>query len=83
MHRTGASYPQNCMMEAARYAISELHSGKFPDPDDFQCWKTNVRTEVCSCSGCPTVAVSWIKEVEMAKSVDDLMTSQVNRRTTF
>ena len=32
MHRTGASYPQNCIMEAARYAISELHSAKIPRP---------------------------------------------------
>ena len=34
------------------------------------------KTEVCSCSGCPTVAMLWIKEVEVAKSVDKLMTSQ-------
>ena len=35
-----------------------------------------LKTEVCSCSGCLTVAMLWIKEVEVAKSVDDVMTSQ-------
>ena len=49
---------------------------KIPDSSDFQCWKTNFKTEVRSNSGCPTIAMLWIKEVEVAKSVDDLMTSQ-------
>ena len=26
-----------------------------------QCWKTNFKTEVCSCSGCPTGAMLWVK----------------------
>ena len=42
----------------------------------FQCWKTNFKTEICSCSGCLTLAMLWIKETEVAKSGDDLMTSQ-------
>ena len=42
----------------------------------FQCRKTKFKTEVCSCSGCLTVAMLWVKEVDVAKSVDDLMTSQ-------
>ena len=41
-----------------------------------QCWKTNFKTVVCSCSGFPTDAMSWINEVEIVESVDDLMTSQ-------
>ena len=32
MHRTGRTYSQNCLMEVPRYAISELHFGKFADP---------------------------------------------------
>ena len=64
------------MMENLGNQISDLHFGKFPDSSDFQCWKTNFRTEVCSNSGCPTIAMLWIKEMEIAKSVDDLMTSQ-------
>ena len=50
--------------------------GKFLDIAGVQCWKTNFKTEKCSCSGCPTHAMLWIKEVEGGKSVDDLMTSQ-------
>ena len=48
----------------------------FPDSTDVQCSKVNFKTEVCSNSRCPTIAMLWIKEVEVAKSVDDLMTSQ-------
>ena len=55
-----------------RNQISDLHFDKFLDTSDFQCWKTNFKTEVCSCSGCPTIAMLWIKEVEVAKSVDDI-----------
>ena len=38
-------------------------------------WKTNLETEVWSGSGHPSEAMCWIKEVEMATSVDDLITS--------
>ena len=41
--------------------------------------KTNLQTDVCSCSGCLTRAMLWIKEVEVGKAVDDLMTSQLIR----
>ena len=49
----------------------------------FQCWKVNFKTEVCSNSRCPTIAMLWIKEVEVAKSVDDLMTSHSIERRDF
>ena len=62
------------MMKNPRNQISELHFDKFPDLVDSQCWKTNFKTEVCSFSGCPAVAVLCIKEVDVAKPVDDLMT---------
>ena len=64
------------MMENQRNSISDLHFGKFPDSLDFQCRKVNFKTEVCSDSVWPTVTMLWNKEVEIAKSVDDLMTSQ-------
>ena len=63
-------------MEASRYAFSELHFGKFPDPDDFQCWRVNFKTEVCVNTSLPQLTMSWINEVEMARSTDDLLTSQ-------
>ena len=62
---------------------SDLGPALFPDTSNFQCWKTNFKTEVCSCSGCPTIALLWIKEVEVAKSVDDLMTSQSSEGRDF
>ena len=61
------------MMENPRNQISELHFDKTPDSTDFLCSKINEKTEVCSCSGCPTVAMLRIKEVEVAKTVDDFL----------
>ena len=76
MHRTGETDSQNCMMEAPKHAFSELHFGKFPDPDDCQCWRVNFKTEVCVSTPFPQLTMSWINEVEMAKSIDDLLMSQ-------
>ena len=39
------------------------------------CWKIRFQTEVCTCSQFPTEAMQWIKEVELADSVDDLRSS--------
>ena len=64
------------MMENPRNQILDLHFDKFPDTSDFQYLHINFKTEVCSCSGCRTVSMLWIKEQEVAKSVDDLMTLQ-------
>ena len=48
---------------------------------DFQSWKVNFRTEVCSKSADPHLTMYWIKEVEIAKSIGDLMISQsITRR---
>ena len=52
--------------------MSDLHSDKFPNPATFACWKKRFKTEVCTCSQFPTEGVLWIKEVELADSVDDL-----------
>ena len=42
----------------------------------FQSWKVNFKTEVCSKSADLHLTMLWIKEVEIAKSIDDLLTSQ-------
>ena len=39
-------------------------------------WKFKFKTEVCSKSADPHLTMHWIKEVEIAKLIDDLMTSQ-------
>ena len=58
-----------------RLQISDLHFDKFPTPATFSCWKIRFKTEVCTCSQFPTEAMQWIKEVELADSVDDLRSS--------
>ena len=65
---------QNGMINYPGYQIPEMHLGKFPDPTEFQSWKVNFRTEVCSKAKDPRLAMQWIKEIETAKSIDDLMT---------
>ena len=43
---------------------------------EFHSWKRNFRTEVCMRTAEPQVTMLWIKEVEMAKSIDELMKSR-------
>ena len=43
---------------------------------EFQSWKVNFRTEVCLRTAYLQITVLWIKEVEIAKSIDELMTSR-------
>ena len=63
-------------MEYPRFPFSEMHLGKFPDSMEVQSWKVNFNTEVCSKAADPCLTMRWIKEVEIEKSVDELMTSQ-------
>ena len=59
-------------MTIPSHLSSEMHLGKFPDHTEFQSWIANFRTEVCSKAKNPTRALQWIKEIETAKSLDDL-----------
>ena len=43
---------------------------------EFQSWKDNCKTAVCSKSAVPHTTVHQIREVEKAKSIDELMTSR-------
>ena len=71
-------------MEYTRFLISEMHLGKFPDSMEFQSWKVNFKTEVCSKTADPHLAMNWIKEVEIEKSIDELTTSRsLLERTDF
>ena len=76
LYQVGGTYSQNGVMDHPRYPISELHLGKFPDSLEFPGWKVNFKTEVCASAVFPQVTMRWIKEVEIAKSIDDLLTSQ-------
>ena len=50
-----------------------MRLGKIPDHTEFHSWIVNFRTVVCSKAKNPTLAVQWIKEIEAAKSLDDLI----------
>ena len=63
-------HSQRFLVDYQRPQISELHFDKFPAPSTFSCWKIRFKTEVCNCSGSPSEAMLWIKEVEI---VDKLM----------
>ena len=53
---------------------SEMHLGRFPDHTEFKSWIVKFRTEVCSKAKTPTRALQWLREIEAAKSLDDLIT---------
>ena len=76
LRHTGGTYSHNGMIDYTRFPISELHLGQFPDSMEFQCWNVNFKTEVCSKTADHHLTMHWIKEVETAKSIDELMTSR-------
>ena len=67
LNHTGGTYSHGGMIDFTRFPISELHLGEFPDSVEFQSWKVNVKTEVCSKTADPHLTTHWIKEVSMAK----------------
>ena len=81
---TGGTYSHGGMMEYPRFPISKLHLAKFPDSMEFESWKVNFQTEVCAKTANPQITMSWITEVEKAKSIDESSTSQsIFGRTDF
>ena len=71
-------------MDYPRFPISEMHLGIFPDSMAFQSWKVKFKTEVCANSVFPHLTMHWNKEVEIAKSIDELVTSRsILERTDF
>ena len=63
-------------MDYPRHAISELHLGKFTDSFELQSLNVNFKTGICANSVLPQVTMHWVKELEIAKRIDDLVTSQ-------
>ena len=72
---SGGDSSKNYGADQQRLQISDLHFDKFPTPATFSCWKIRFKTEVCTCSQFSTEAMQWIKEVELADSVDELRSS--------
>ena len=73
-HATGIGTCTQSGMTIPSYPSSEMHLGKFPDHKEFQSRIVNFRTEVCSKAKNPMLALQWIKEIEVAKSLHDLFT---------
>ena len=72
----GGTCSHNGMMDYPKIPIAELNLGKFPDSMEFRSWNINFRTEVCLRTADPQITMLWINEVEIAKSVHELMTSR-------
>ena len=69
------------MEQTNKDCSSELHFYKFLTPTTFAGWKIRFKTVARTCSQFPAEAMQWIKEVEMADSVDDLKSSRSIRGT--
>ena len=80
-HHAGGTCSHGGMIDYTRFPISELHLGKFPDSLGFQSWKVNFKTEESANSAFSLIR---IKEVEIAKSIDELVTPrQIAERRDF
>ena len=80
---TGGTFSYSGRMDYPRIPIAEMHLGKCLDSMEFQSWKLNFRNEVCMRTAEPQITMHWIKEVEIAKSIDELMTSRPVVRRDF
>ena len=68
------TYSHSGLIVYPRFPISELQIS----------WKVNFKNEICTRTVNPQISMLWIKEVEKAKSVGDLMTSQsITRQRDF
>ena len=76
LNHTGGTYSHGGMMDYSRCPIKEWNLGKLPDSMEFHSWKINFRTEVCLRTADLQVTMLWIKEFEIAKSIDELVTSR-------
>ena len=76
LNHTGGKYSHGGMMDYPRIPVTEWNLGKFLDSMEFQSWKINFRTEVCLRTADPQVTMLWIKEVAIAKSIDELVKSR-------
>ena len=72
-HAAGIGTCTRSGMAIPSFPSSEMHLGKFPDHTEFQSWIVNFRTEACLKAKNSTLALQWIKEIEEAKSLDDLI----------
>ena len=76
LDHTDGTYSHAGEIDYRRFPISEMHLWKFPDSVEFQNWRGNFKTEICSKTADLHFTMQWVKEIEIAKSIDELMTSR-------
>ena len=76
LYHTEGTYSQNCLMDYRDIRSRNCILEHFTDSLEFQSWKVNFKTEVCAISVFPQITLHWIKEAEIAKSINDLLTSR-------
>ena len=62
--------------ESEDHKRSELQFDKFRTPSTYLCFKIGFKNQVTACSNFPSEAMSWIKEVEMVDSLEELKSSR-------
>ena len=82
-HAAGIGTCSQSGMTIPSHLSPEMHLGNFPDHTEFKIWMMNFRTEVCSKGKNPTLALQWIKEIETAKSLDDLISPKSTTGKSF
>ena len=84
LNHTGGTFSHSGMMDCPRFPFLELHLAKFLDSMEFESWKLNFRTGFVEEQANPQITMHWIKEIEILKSIDELMTSRsIMGRTDF
>ena len=76
LNQFGGTYSHGGVKGYPRIPITEWNLGKFPDTVKFQSWKVNFRPEVCLRTADPQITMVWIKEVDIAKSIEELVASR-------
>ena len=66
---TGGTYSHSGMIDYPRFPI-------FLDSRKLQSWKVNFKTELCSKTADLHLPMHWTKEVDMAKPIDEPLTSR-------
>ena len=74
LNHTGGTYSHGGMMDHPRIPTSEVHLWKFPDSMELQSWNVNFKHGVSTRTADLRITMFWIKEVETAKSIDELVT---------
>ena len=71
-----SALPQTALnvQSASTKEKERLEFDKFPNPSTFAVWKMKLCSEVCSGSCHPSYPMTWLSEIDSAKSVEDVRT---------